>query len=137
MLNILWIPIGAIDVLHRFNILILMLTMMPPYLSANEYIKKPFDYNVARSDLIVLGKAISGRHHIASDNLGRWFVTIAPTTILKGTLRGHLEMLVSSDDVESDPACCEYGKNYLLLLVRAKDGMYVPVNGRFSVYRLN
>ena len=123
--------------MSRLAIMCIVLACFPTMLIANEFAQKPFEQNVVRSHLVIVGKAISDRHHLLGDSSGRWFVTFSATVVLKGISLKQYEILVSSDAVESDPECCSRGKSYLLLVRKIGDNAFVPTNGRFSVIRID
>lgn len=102
---------------------------------ANEFVKRPFEVNVKESDLIIIGVAISDAHRLAGDRMGEEYVTVSVETVIKGPSTSQVDVLVSSDAVESIPGCCVTGARYLFLLEKNRANRYVPVNGRFGMIK--
>ena len=121
------------------RILLTLLLWIATVCSAYPYeiVERQFEVNVQRSDLVVIGTAVSERHQIKGDTSGLSFVTIAVHEVLKGKTINQLELLVTPEDVEFDPRCCCQGASYLLLLDEIELARFTAVNGRFGVHRID
>lgn len=97
----------------------------------------PLEKKVALSDVVFIGRSISGSPAHAADKLGDLFATVEPTTILKGKPPRIVEVLVRGMIAEQNPSCCMRGRSYLFFLKRVQGAKYRSINGPFGIYPMD
>lgn len=120
----------------RKVVIFMLLSLSCSSVPANEVRRFSLQELADRSDLIAIGV---GTGH--QDRSGTSFInevsSIDVNLMLKGAPESSVRVITRGEFIELDVDCCDQGASYLIFVVRASSGMYVPTNGRYSVFKIS
>jgi hypothetical protein len=123
--------IRVIAMLFLAALFLAMSGLMANALWANQTRQMSLEEKVRRSDLVIIGQAISDPNMAQVE-----FATIKPKTVLKGSPAPEIQVLLSDPIAENRINCCNVGGLYILFLKRIKANKYISSNGKTGVYSI-
>lgn len=96
---------------------------------ANDVPEYSLEKKVRLADSVFIGYAMGRKR----EGDRREYAHVRIDTVLKGNVRGYVDVLTKGEVAEFDLQCCEVGKGYLFFVVKARGGKYESVNGPFGV----
>jgi hypothetical protein len=113
-----------------------LLAIAPRVACANELIPYSFDERMDKSDVVVIGKALSLSRSGASACCDA-FSKIKVLRVLKGHASHVLKVFTQDEVIDFDSLCCEIGKTYLFFLSTKPSRTYSVVDGHFGAIPLD
>lgn len=120
----------------RRIIVALLMSLTCSSVPANEVRRFSLQELVDRSDLIAIGVG-TGRQDRSGTSSINEVGAVDVSLMLKGTPASSVRVITRGEFIELDVDCCDQGSSYLIFVIEANSGMYVPTNGRYSVFKVS
>lgn len=103
----------------------------------NQLVNVGIEEHSKRADVIVVGTLDSAAIPFKNNGRDALAARFKVQAVLKGKTEGSIVLVPYLYASEASYSCCDPTKQYILFLSSPYNGIYYPVNGRFSVYEIS
>lgn len=115
----------------------LLLLLLSSFACGNQLVNVGAAEHAKRADVIVIGILDSAAIPFKNNGRDALAARFKVQAILKGKTESSFVLVPYLYASEASYACCDPTKQYVLFLSSPYNGIYFPVNGRFSVYEIS